>query len=74
MTEYIHYTFAIFAEDTLPSQHFNVGSTLFQHCGSTLKSRWSEDENDRKSDVGFSTLHNVDTTWMYDVETTLKQR
>ena len=24
-------------EEDLPSQHFNVGSTLFQRCGSTLK-------------------------------------
>ena len=30
--------------------------------------------NETKSDVGFSTLHNVDTRSMSDVETTLKQR
>ena len=57
-----------------PSQHFNVGSTLFQRCGSTLKWRWFDIENETKSDVGFSTLHNVDTTSVSDVETTLKQR
>ena len=44
------------------SQHFNVGSMLFQRCGSTLKWRWSDVENETKSDVGFSTLHNFDTT------------
>ena len=57
-----------------PSQHFNVGSTLFQRCGSTLKWRWFDVENETKSNVGFSTLHNVDTTSVSDVETTLKQR
>ena len=47
----------------LPSQHFNVRSTLFQRC-----------RNETKSDVGFSTLHNVDTTSVPDVETTLNKR
>ena len=37
-------------------------STLDQHCRSTLKQRWPNVENEAKSDVGFSTLHNVDTT------------
>ena len=46
----------------------------FQRCGSTLKQRWSDVENETKSDVGFSTLHNVDITSGPDVETTLKQR
>ena len=31
-------------------------------------------ENETKSDVEFSTLHNVDTTSLPEVETTLKQR
>ena len=57
-----------------PSQHFNVGSMLFQRCGSTLKWRWSDVENETKSDIGFSTLHNVDTTSVPDVQTTSKQR
>ena len=45
-----------------PNQHFKVGSTLFQYCRSTLKYCWSHVENVTKSNVGFSTLHNVDTT------------
>ena len=57
-----------------PSQYFNVGSTLFERCGSTLKLRWSDVENETKSDVGFSSLDNVDTTSVSDVQTTLKQR
>ena len=40
---------------------------LFQHFGSTLRSNV---ENETKSDVGFSTLYNVDTVAVYDVETT----
>ena len=43
-----------------PSQCFNVGSTLFQRCGS----KWNK--NETKSNVGFSTLHNVDTTSVPD--------
>ena len=43
-------------------------------CRSTLKQRWSDVENESKSHVGFSTLHNVDTTLHLDVETTSKQR
>ena len=39
-----------------------------------LKQRWSDVENETKSDAGFSMLHNVDTTPVSDVETTLKQR
>ena len=50
----------------LPSQHFNVGPTLFQ--------RWSDVENETKSNVGFSTLDKVDTTSVSDVETTLRRR
>ena len=34
----------------------------------------SDVENETKSDIGFLTLHNVDTTSVPDVETTLKQR
>ena len=54
-----------FLEKQRPSQHFNVGSTLFQD--------WFDVENKTKSHVGFSTLHNVDTTSIFVVETTLKQ-
>ena len=43
-------------------QYFNIGSTLFQLCGSKLKQRWSDVEYGTKSNVGFSSLHNVDTT------------
>ena len=50
------------------SQHFNARSMLFHYCGSTLRSNV---ENETKSDVGFSTLDNVDTAVVYDVETTL---
>ena len=57
-----------------PIQHFKVGSTLFQRCGSTLKQLWSDIENETKSDFGFSTLHNVDITSVPQVETTLIQR
>ena len=56
------------------SQHFNVGSTLFQRCESTLKKRWSDVENETKCDITFSTLHNVDATLVSYVETTLNQR
>ena len=61
-------------QELSPNQNFNVGSTLFQCCRSTLKQRWSDVENESKSHVGFSTLHNVDTTLHLDVETTSKQR
>ena len=54
-----------------PSQHFNVGSPLFQRCGSTLKQRQSDVENETKSDVGFSTLHNVNTKSVSEVKSTL---
>ena len=56
-----------------PSQHFNVGSTLFQRCGSRLKWGWPDVENETKSDVGISTLHNVDITSVSDAETKLIQ-
>ena len=46
----------------------------FQSCGSTLKWHWSDVENETKSDIGFSTLHNVDTMSVHDVETTLKHK
>ena len=58
----------------IPSQHFKVGSTLFQRCESTLKERWSDVENETKYDVGFSMLYKIDTTSVPDVETTPKQR
>ena len=35
---------------------------------------WSDVENERESDVGFSTLHNDNITSVSDVETTTKQR
>ena len=57
-----------------PSQHFNVGSTVFQSYGSTLKWRWSDFENETKSGVGFSALHNADKTLDPDIETTSEQR
>ena len=66
--------FSRISELRVPSQHFDVGSELFQLCESTLKQRWSDVENETKSDVGFSTLHNVDSTSGPDVETTSKQR
>ena len=47
---------------TIPSQHFNVGSTLVN----VLDQRWNNVKN--------STFHNVDTTSVPDIETTLKQR
>ena len=55
-----------------PNQHFNVGSTLFQRSGSRLKQRGSEVENETKSDVRLSRLHNVGTTSVPDVETMSK--
>ena len=36
-----------------------------------LKYRWSDVENERKSDVGFSTLYNVDTTSMQNYKAIL---
>ena len=41
---------------------------------STSDQRWSDVENETKSDVGFRTLHNIDTTSVSDVKTTSKQR
>ena len=55
-----------------PNQHFNVGSTLFQRSGSRLKQSGSEVENETKSDVRLSRLHNVGTTSVPDVETMSK--
>ena len=37
-----------------------------------LKQRWSDVENDTKSEAEFLTMHNVDTTLTSDVETTLE--
>ena len=53
--------------ETSLSRNFNVGSTLFWRCGSTLKQHWSDIENETKSDVGFSKSHNVDKTSVFDV-------
>ena len=59
------YKDTISLNDLLPSQHFNVGSTLFQRC-----ERWSDVENETKSDVGFSTC----TTLIQRQCLTFKQR
>ena len=40
---------------SIPSQHFNLGLALLQRYGSTK-------QNETKSDIGVSMLHNVDTT------------
>ena len=54
------------------SQDFSINiSTSDQHCGSTLKLSRSDVENETKFDVGFSTLHKVDTASHSDVEVTL---
>ena len=45
---------------SLPSQHFDLGSTLFQRCGSNVEIKLM--------------LHNVNTKSVPDVETTSKQR
>ena len=45
------------------SQHFSID----QRCFNVV-------DNETKSDDGFSTLQNVDTASVSDVETTLKQR
>ena len=50
------------------------GAFLLKIAQPTFQRRWSDVENETKSDIGFSTLHNVDTTSVSDVETTLKQR
>ena len=57
----------------IPNQHFNVGSTLFQLCGSMLKRLWSDVENATKSEIGFSMMRIVNTTWKSDVETKMEQ-
>ena len=57
-----------------PNHHLKVGSTLFQRCGSRLKYRWSDVENETKSEAGFSAFYNIDTKSMFDVKTTLNQR
>ena len=48
-----------------PSQYFKVALPLFQP---------SDVENETKSDVWFSVLHNVGPTSVFDVETALKHR
>ena len=50
-------------------RRINIVSTLWNNV-----ERWSDVENETKSDVGFSPFHNVDTTSVSDVETTLIQR
>ena len=45
----------------------NVGSTLFERCGSHV-------EKETKSDVGFSTMYNDDKASVPNVKTTLKKR
>ena len=47
--------------------------TSDQRCFN-VEIRWSDVEDATKPDVGFLTLHNVDTTSLSDVETTLTQR
>ena len=46
---------------------------LFEPSQPTFQRRINDVENERKSDVGFSTLRNVDTISVSDVEATLKQ-
>ena len=46
----------------------------FQHRINVVSTLWINVANETKSDVAFSTLHNVDTMSVSDVETTLKQR
>ena len=65
----------------ISSQHFNLGLTYFQRCGSILKIRWSDVENETKFDVEFSALHKVTVRhWnnfyktLHNVDTTLYQR
>ena len=55
----------------IPSQHFNVRSTLWINVEITLIRK---NENETKSDVGFSKLHNVDTTSEPHVKTMSKRR
>ena len=45
-----------------------------QLCFNVVYQRWSDVENETKSDVRFSKLHNFGTMSVSDVETTLKQR
>ena len=44
----------------------------FQPWVNVVSTLWSDVENKTKSDVRFSTLHNVDTTSVPNVETTLQ--
>ena len=48
--------------------NISMPDQLFQRCGSMLRSNF---ENETKSDVRFSALHNADTAVVYDVEKTL---
>ena len=57
-----------------PTQLFNIGSTLFQRCESTLKLRWSDVENETKFDsVRQKTLVPEVETTSKEQCTTLKQ-
>ena len=47
--------------------NISISDQFYSNVDPTLKIK-------TKSDVGFSTLHNVDTTTDADVETTLKRR
>ena len=46
---------------------------MLDNISTSDQRRLNDVEDKTKSDVGFSTLHNVDTTLVPDVETTLKQ-
>ena len=58
----------------LPCQHFNFRNTLFQHCRLPFKQRWSDVENETKSEIEFTALHNIETMSVSSVETILIQR
>ena len=58
----------------LPCQHFNFRNTLFQHCRLPFKQRWSDVENETKSEIEFTASHNIETMSVSSVETILIQR
>ena len=64
-TQWFHY---------FSSQQFNVESTLSQRCEHWNNVDWLHLETETKSYVGFSTLHNTDTSSVPDVEAKSKQR
>ena len=51
-----------------------LSQPTFQRRINVVSTLWINVENETKSEVRFSTLHNVDTTSVSDVETTSKQR